>query len=225
MIAEEVYSNIYNVREKHVFKMVFDALGSCKPSSILDVGCATGDFLALASNRFDGSAVFGVDISEKLIELAKKRTSSKDIELICDNFWKNPKFIQKCDVVTCFAVSGYFHDIETFLNPLIDVVGSKGRLFVQGLFNYHDLYVRTNWRNTDGEWEPGLNQLPLHSTITYLKASGFKTHWEDVHITEKIDRDSSFPHRSFSSKHPEFSLENGCHMLLKDVLISAQRLT
>ena len=224
MIAEEVYANITDVREKHVFKMVFEALDPYKPRSIVDIGCATGDFLTLSANRFEHSVLSGVDISKKLIELAKGRASSKDIEFICEDFWKNSELLEKYDVVTCFAVSGYFEDIETFLNPLVQIVGSHGRLFIQGLFNQNDVYVRTNWRTKDSNWEPGLNQLPLKATINFLKESGFQTSWKEVQIMEIIDKNIAFPHRAFSSKHPDFSLENGCNMLLNDVLISAQKL-
>jgi len=76
-----------------------------KISSVLDIGCRTGDFLMHFPN---GIVCEGVELSKNSAEIAKKRGL-----VVYQDFAEEINFDKQYDVVTCYAI------IEHLLNPLI----------------------------------------------------------------------------------------------------------
>jgi len=75
-----------------------------KQGKILDVGCGSGrNFVEL-----DGAEIFGVDFSEKMISLAKKRGIAK--ELFCAKSDELPFEDETIDYCLCYAL---LHCVET----------------------------------------------------------------------------------------------------------------
>ena len=63
--------NYFKPNTKEYFKIIYKSLKTKKKNSLLDIGCASGDFLKLFEKvNFD---LYGVDFSRKLIQLAKKK--------------------------------------------------------------------------------------------------------------------------------------------------------
>ncbi len=94
---------------------------------ILDAGCATGDFLALAKAYY---TVYGVDISEGAIEHAKVRLpdiaaglSSSRLEDICENW---PNF----DAICLWDVVEHVRDPVSVCRVLMSLLKPGGHLFL-----------------------------------------------------------------------------------------------
>ena len=59
--------------------MIADALDIGAATRVLDVGCGSGDFCALALDR--GATVSGIDASPAMIEIARRRAPGADLRV------------------------------------------------------------------------------------------------------------------------------------------------
>ena len=221
LIANSVYSSEKPFREKVAFNIALDCLKKFKFRSLLDVGCATGDFLYFAEKKFPDASFFGIDVDKDLLAIAKEKTKD-GCNFVKENIWELNKIIKKYDVVTAFAISGYFDDEIKFLDPLIKSLNKKGVLIVQGLFNMNGITVRTEWKKK-GEWQPGLNQLNFERVKDYLEEEKFMLKVHRVKIKTKINFSKEFPHRAFSVNHKDYSLMNGANLHLPDYLLECHK--
>jgi len=93
-----------------------------KVSSVLDIGCRTGDFLM----HFPDSVVReGVELSKNSAEIAKSRGL-----MVYQDFVENINFDKQYDVVTCYAILEHLLKPLTFLDKLSDIVSSGGALVI-----------------------------------------------------------------------------------------------
>ena len=128
------------------------------------------------------------------------------------------------DIITCFAVSGYFSSEQDFLMPLIRSSASNSLLLISGLFNMNGLTVQTSYKRTmDNNFSPGLNQLNFDIVSNILATHGFSVNTIPVVVNETLAYNNEYPHRAFSVNCNGFSLMNGANLLLSDYLIVAQR--
>ena len=92
-----------------------------KASSVLDVGCRTGDFLL----HFPDNIVReGIELSENSAEIAKKRGL-----VVYKDFAENINFDKpdkQYDIVTCYAVLEHLLDPLHFLDKLSNIISSGG---------------------------------------------------------------------------------------------------
>ena len=97
---------------------VADAVQLGPGTTVLDVGCGTGGFCALAAAR--GAVVHGVDAMADRIAVARRRVPSGDfrVELMEQLPWADGSF----DVVTGFNAFQYALDVELALTR-----GASGR--------------------------------------------------------------------------------------------------
>jgi SAM-dependent methyltransferase len=93
---------------------------------VLDVGCGTGGFCALASAR--GALVHGIDGLAERIERARRRVAGGDFRVGLIEFlpWPDDSF----DVVTGFNSFQYAFDVDTALGEALRVTRHRGRLVV-----------------------------------------------------------------------------------------------
>jgi len=89
-----------------------------KASSVLDVGCRTGDFLM----HFPDSLVReGIELSKNSAEIAEKKGL-----VVYQDFAENINFDKQYDVVTCYAVLEHLLDPLTFLDEVSNILSSGG---------------------------------------------------------------------------------------------------
>ena len=93
---------------------------------VLDVGCGTGGFCALAAGR--GALVHGIDGLADRIECARRRVAGGDFRVGLIEFlpWSEDSF----DVVTGFNSFQYAFDVETALREALRVTRPGGRIVV-----------------------------------------------------------------------------------------------
>ena len=224
-ITDAVYSSYQHPRDKSVFRSAREYIHQSDFKSILDVGCATGDFLLLL-NSPNHYSLSGVDVSSQLIDIARKRLPTSVSLTTCDFFDKKNYSHQNFlyDVVTCFAVSGYFSSEQDFLTPLILSCAPNSLLLISGLFNMNGLTVQTSYkRTTDVSFSPGLNQLNYDIVANILDSHGFSVKNVPVVVNENLAYNKEYPHRAYSVNLNGYSLMNGANLLLSDYLIVAQR--
>ena len=103
--------------------------------SILDVACGTGDMCVELLKR--GCTVTGVDLSERMLEIARKKTASANSQfsILNSQFQKAnaealPFAEGEFDAVTCaFGVRNFVH-LEQGLNEMLRVLKPGGRMVI-----------------------------------------------------------------------------------------------
>ena len=69
------YDELYGEEQALKHKIILDRIGAKRMSTLLDVGCGTGRFLERADPLY--SIGIGIDVSKRMLLLAKRRRSSK----------------------------------------------------------------------------------------------------------------------------------------------------
>ena len=101
---------------------------NANPKKILDVGCGTGNVLIKLSSNEELS-LYGLDISENMIGIAKKNLGNKAELKVGDSEympWEDNSF----DVIVCNASFHHYPNPEKVLLEMRRVLKSKGTLII-----------------------------------------------------------------------------------------------
>jgi SAM-dependent methyltransferase len=98
---------IHGPMSRHVRRLVFNACGSLSFSSVLDVGCGPGIFLAELHRRYPSARLAGVDISEEGVALARRNLPSAGFS-VCDIARQTPA--GSFDLITLVDVAEHIED-------------------------------------------------------------------------------------------------------------------
>lgn len=156
-----------------------DLLGDVSGLSILDAGCGEGYLSRIVASR--GASVTGIDISARLIEIARsKDPEGKITYLQADLSQPLPDYREHFDLIVSHFVLNDVSDYRGFLNTLGSVAKPGGRL-VLSLNNPYSFVVRghiTDYFETGkaypyrGMAQEGVKVHFYHRTLTeYLDAS------------------------------------------------------
>ena len=132
--SAEFYDLLYNdkdyEKEADFIEEVFSAFR--KPASVLEVGCGTGNYTRIFHQR--GYCVSGLDISEKMIDTAKKKCDCDFHVRDVRSFVLGHKF-DAC--VGLFAVMGYLVENSDVVKALRNIKAhlKPGGLFVFDVWN------------------------------------------------------------------------------------------
>ena len=159
------------------FNDLLKEIGSGK--SIFDIGCGSGLFAILLAEFIKPKAIYGIDIEDRLIRIAKKLLDpyKKRINIVFEVYDGRvlPELINKCDVVTMidvlhhipkdmhkkFASDLYINMLPASIFILKDIDASSLLVFYNKL---HDLFVV----GAAG------NELTMKEAIKLFTGNGFR---------------------------------------------------
>ena len=118
---------------------VLEILQKLKVERLLDIGCGDGNFTMLMAKTCGAKEVYGVDISEKGVEMARKN-GIKAFKVDVDEE-KLPFDDNYFDVVTALEVIEHLFDPDHFLDEVYRVLKPKG-IFVLSTPNLASIYNR-----------------------------------------------------------------------------------
>lgn len=126
------YDNTYDGRFTKEFKELLLEERSLKPGdAVLDVACGNGTLLKMISERWEikGS---GIDISEKMIENAKRKCPDMTFEVgPCErSSFPGSTF----DVITVCAAYHHFPDVKAFAQEANRLLKPNGLLFIADVY-------------------------------------------------------------------------------------------
>lgn len=127
-------SSGYDLSELSFFKkssqFLIDLVKINGNEKILDVCTGTGHAVHYASKKITNGFITGIDISEKMIEIAKnKEKKNSKINLICtdlEEFYPNLKF----DLITCAFGIFFFPDMKKAIQKMKSLLNKNGRIIL-----------------------------------------------------------------------------------------------
>lgn len=165
---EEDYYNKPKEAFEFICKLMQENIDKNKSYSILDIGCARGEFLYFAKKRILNLHRFtGIDYSEDLIRSASSQEFLSGMTFVKgdgENFSMNEKF----NFITSLGVVGYFDNLGPTFRMIRDHLQDDGTGYVFHLFNPFDIDVILKYRNNrlSDKFQVGWN---LHSIETAKK--------------------------------------------------------
>ncbi len=160
---DEVYLESAPKQPKHMFVHLADLIDKrhdcSKEISVLDVGCASGDYLSYFKDRFPATICVGVEISPALVEVAQRRMPNMSI-VVGDANKLDGIDDNRFDVVTMTGTHSIFDDFRPSFDACLRVAKPKGQVLITGLFNDYPVDARIHWRYSgefEASWHPGYN--------------------------------------------------------------------
>ena len=210
---------------KELFKFIGNMIAGEKKKeteSILDVGCATGEFLYYLGNRFPSMSLSGFDFSENMIERARSRNSKVEFwsgSILDKQAFKSANY----DLITSIGVICFFNEINvvTALDNLISSLREGGSVFIHSTFNPNPIDVIMKYRRVNedeaDDWEGGWNIFSRKTIESALNSFDYQLEWS-WHTWEMpfaIDkRDDPMRAWTIKTENNPFQRINGANQLI-----------
>jgi len=144
-------------------------------SSIVDAGCAAGEFLYYLVNTMPNAVYKGFDILPELIEKAKSKVTG--VSFFTGSVLDESTLLESSvDTMFLLGVHSIFDDFRTCFANMIRWTRKGGYVYIVGLFNPYPVDVWVKYRlASDGDidhLEPGWNIFSKASVSRYLDSLG-----------------------------------------------------
>jgi ubiquinone/menaquinone biosynthesis C-methylase UbiE len=143
-LQAQSFSNWSVTRNEEYMQAYFEFIGFQKEDELLDVACGTGEFSVFCARRIKG--VHGVDISEGMIELARKQaldSSLTNVTFECHDVEHIPCADSSFSVVQCRSAFHHMDDYPRVFKEMLRCCRPDGRLAVQDIMAYDDPRVNS----------------------------------------------------------------------------------
>lgn len=121
------------IRKEDIIKLILDNAKITAGEDILDVACGTGVLIPDYLNRKVGSAT-GIDISPRMIEIAKKKYQHPNIQLMCSDI-ETTTLPKKFDCIVVYNSFPHFPNPERLISLLSSHLKKGGRLTIAHSMN------------------------------------------------------------------------------------------
>jgi malonyl-CoA O-methyltransferase len=122
----ESYDDHAAVQRKCAEKLI-GFIGEERFSCILEIGCGTGIYTRLLRDRYKDAEITAIDISEKMIKIAREKSPDKNISfMIADG--EQMTADEKLDLITSNASFQWFEDIERTFGLFARILADSGVL-------------------------------------------------------------------------------------------------
>lgn len=98
-----------------------------KFNKIMDVGCGTGTYTGILSNKFPGARIKALDISKQMIEVAKRKLAQETIDFIVADF-ETHKTDERFDLISSNAALQWSSSLDQALKKLKSLLKAGGQL-------------------------------------------------------------------------------------------------
>ncbi len=144
-VMEQMFDNIapFYDRLNHLLSFNVDKLwrrrmvrrvAECRPRNILDLAAGTGDLAIMAADKLPTVSVTGVDLSEKMLEVARRKASKRKldvrVEFVAGDAENLPSSGDEFDAVTVAFGIRNFQNLPAALREMHRVLRNEGRVFL-----------------------------------------------------------------------------------------------
>lgn len=106
---------------------IITSLGIKEGDKILDIGCGTGIITSILSIKCKRE-VLGIDISNKMIEIANSKNKNEFVNFKCIDFYKYRG--SDYDYIVCFNAYPHFVKQKLFIKKSYELLNDKGKLAI-----------------------------------------------------------------------------------------------
>lgn len=200
-----------------------------KGLKVLDVGCATGEFLGYLSDNLTDPTLVGVDYSEDLLSEGRRLLPAADFRFA--SAIQLPNDMDGIfDVVTSIGVMSIFdaEAIEAYWQNLLRVCRTEGVVIVLAPLNEYGIDTMIQHRKRMPgraiKWETGWNIFSFETIAEIVEGLGHKVEFHPFQIPFPIER-SIDPVRTWTiatdgNKH---QLTNGIKLLINHVFMVVRK--
>lgn len=187
---------------KEYFKFILNEIDAdqAKGGCILDIGCATGDFLWFLGEHFPGAKLTGMDINDEFLQKAKVEVPHAkfiNANIVTDKF-KNKQY----DLIFMLNVHPLFTQLEDWLDPMVKLLRKKNNaaIYIFGCFNPEEMDVLVHARpsSSNGPWEIGWNLFSKKTIRDYGFDKGWNCAFKDFQININLKKNELNPLRSYT---------------------------
>ena len=159
--------------------------------NILDIACGSGINIIELSKIYKGLNYVGIDISKEAIDLGRnyiKNNGFENIKLFEGNLYSLDNVIKKKFDATLFIQTLFaMEDPFDALKIIIKFTGNY--MFINSLFTYDEIFIKTKAINLENENEYFFNIIPIKKLEKFLKDYGGEiVKVEDVLMTLDIEK-------------------------------------
>lgn len=207
---------------KNSFKAVYQILKDNEISSVLDIGCATGDFLNFLPPRIRG---VGIDKSAALISEAKKRVKKTNISFIkTDILDKNAsrEFKKQFDAVTILGTLHTFMDFRPVLDYAVAL--EPKTIFVHSPFNDQPVDARHFHRESGAtDYQCAYSIFSKQTIAKYLESKKVSSvNFSPFEMQNDLAKNDASPLRNYHIRLDtgERYLTNGIGIIFKEYILT-----
>lgn len=186
---------------KFIFRETEPYLKKFDTPEIVDVGCATGDFLYFLGKKHPKTVSKGVDVLKELLEIAKKEVPRSSFHRgdICI---KKTLPKERFDIAYLIALHNAFDSIDLWLDNFLSLIRDGGYGFIFSFFNAddYDVLVKVRKSGTNDKWQAGWNVLSKKTFSDFLKKRKIKHEFVPWSIKKDIKKNEKDPLRSWTIK-------------------------
>lgn len=198
------YGKYYNESEernpnrKHLNQILFSMMKDVKGKKILDAGCGAGNYCKILADM--EAEVFGIDISPRMIDLAKEQCKDYKIDFRISDIENTPFDDNGFDIVISAFSLLYKKDLRSVLREFKRVLKKDGEAYVvvphpvRKMVKYTHDYFETgkHWQNR-GEMRFFNYYRTIEEYINNLTSEGFSI--KEIREPKPIKTsDNFFPH-------------------------------
>ena len=152
---------------------ILEKFGIAPGATVVDAGCGTGNLtVSLLNGRLDPSGrVLAVDISKKMIDLARRKVTDPRVTWHCGPVDQLPLEDGTVDHVICFSAWPHFHDAATVTLEFRRVLRTGGSLHILHLIS------RSEVNRIHTHAHPSVHHdmlLPASNVAGLLELHGFR---------------------------------------------------
>ena len=131
-------------------KGYYDFCDITSKDTLLDVACGPGDFTIFAAGQI--SSAYGIDISDREIEIARKQSEDaglKNIQFHCADVEYLPNADNSFSIVLCKSAFHHFVNSDRVLREMKRCCEPSGKISIQDIVMYDDDYVNNYFETFD----------------------------------------------------------------------------
>ena len=229
--AKQNFQWCFQILQEKVFKS--NNIGEKKPYSLLDVGCANGEFLHHYTNVFlnHDCSKTGIDLTQRFVDVANSLALENTQFLCADMFDKTLGLEEKYDIVTCFGTIPVFKDPSTIIERLFSFAKPGGYVIFDGLINLHNISVNINFcdystAESSGLWRSDFNQhaeVEINTIISKFSDQHEIVRNDFMADIPKVEDSPAINVWTFTTSQNKKVVMNGANLILNPSLLFAQK--
>lgn len=143
-----------------VIENIISSLNINIGDKVLDVGCGTGIITPILSSK-SKNEVIGIDISNKMIKIAKSKYIDKNVLFYCTNYYKyNTK---NFDLIVCFNAYPHFIKQQLFVKKSFELLNDSGRIAI--IFDNNTDTINSFHNNLDSKIARNISSPKIEAAL------------------------------------------------------------